>query len=363
MEASKTYLIQVKGFDESIAERIVAPQAQSTAMLYNRKWNKWQDWCNEHEVNPSYPTAPQVAKFLVYLFDVKQFQIDTIKGYRSMLSSALKHHSAINVGKDQDISDLIQRLETERPPRSSSQPSWDLSFVLWSLTQPPFEPIRDPAKVHLRFLTWKACFLILLASGARRSEIHAIKTKNVTYSESEKTLTLKPSPDFISKTRLAKGGGVLRPYIIKSLCSVLPPSEETDRSLCPVRVARVYMDRTKDHRKDKKLLFIAISPNHPTDIRVNTISAWMRDLIEYCYRNQNDKALELMGPRRAHEIRAKAASVVFTSNAAMEDVLASGQWQHHNTFTQHYLRDISEEDQDRWMSLGPIVAGGKVINT
>jgi len=122
------------------------------------------------------------------------------------------------------------------------------------------------------------------------------------------------------------------------------------------------MDRTRESRKDKKLLLISVNSNHPKDIHINTISAWMRELIEFCYRNQNEKALELMGQRRTHEIRAQAASLVFTANAPFEDVLASGSWQCHNTFTDHYLRDLTEVDQDRWFSLGPIVAGKRVVN-
>lgn len=280
-----------------------------------------------------------------------------------MLASALKHHSGINVGKDQDLSDLIQSFEQERPPRSSLQPKWDLTFVLWSLTQPPFEPIKDADKVHLKFLTWKTCFLLLLASGARRGELHAIKIKNVTYNDREGTLTLKPSPEFISKTRLAKGAQILQPYIIPSLCKILPTEEETDRALCPVRCTKVYMNRTKDHRKEKQLLLISCLPHHKGDIKINTISAWMRELIEYCYRNLNDTALELMGSRFTHEVRAHAATLVFKANAAIEDVLAAGNWSHHNTFTQHYLRDLTEVDQEHSLSLGPLVAARKIVNS
>ena len=44
------------------------------------------------------------------------------------------------------------------------------TFLLSSLTKAPFEPIKD---TDLKHLTLKTAFLLALASGKRRSEIHA----------------------------------------------------------------------------------------------------------------------------------------------------------------------------------------------
>ena len=53
--------------------------------------------------------------------------------------------------------------------RSRTIPKWNLSLVLHIPTQPPFEPQE---KAALKHLTWKTVFLLALASGKRRSEIH-----------------------------------------------------------------------------------------------------------------------------------------------------------------------------------------------
>ena len=47
---------------------------------------------------------------------------------------------------------------------------WNLSVVLNELTKAPFEPMQD---TDLKHLTLKTAFLLALASGKRRSEIHA----------------------------------------------------------------------------------------------------------------------------------------------------------------------------------------------
>jgi len=49
-------------------------------------------------------------------------------------------------------------------------------MILWTLSGHPFEPMFDE-KVFLQFITWKTTFLVLLAAGARRGEIHDIPCK------------------------------------------------------------------------------------------------------------------------------------------------------------------------------------------
>ena len=46
--------------------------------------------------------------------------------------------------------------------------------------------------------------------------------------------------------------------VIPALKPTLDPSLVQDKSLCSVRVLRYYLDKTKDLRKGKKLLFVAI---------------------------------------------------------------------------------------------------------
>ena len=353
--------LKLEGFNDEVAKRISNPLAKSTSKVYDAKWKIWNKWCNDKKRDPSKPDVPQVASFLNDLFN-NGHSVSSITGYRAALASALRFSSDIDISNSVELSKLVQFFTRTRPPRSTLIPKWDLAIVLWTLMEPPFEPIWDPDKVPLKFLTWKVAFLLLLASGARRGELHAIKLENVTYPKDFAHVTLRPDPGFLSKTRLTTGKA-LDPFVIPSLSDSLGPDLKQDRKLCPVRAVKTYLHRTpKEFRKNRKLLLVSYSArgdNTDKDISVNTLSSWISDLIQFCYKNPGNLAISLSG-RSTHEIRAYAASLVHKGSWAMEDVLASGQWSNNLTFIDHYLRDLTEQ-QGPISRLGPIVAGQKVV--
>ena len=63
-----------------------------------------------------------------------------------------------------------QQNQVVKPIANRSIPSWDLSLVLMSLTKAPFEPLKVAS---LKILAFKTVFLMALASGKRRGEVHA----------------------------------------------------------------------------------------------------------------------------------------------------------------------------------------------
>ena len=46
----------------------------------------------------------------------------------------------------------------------------------------------------------------------------------------------------------------------------LDPALVQDKSLCPVRALRCYLDKTKDLRKGKEILFVAIKEGYSKDL-------------------------------------------------------------------------------------------------
>ena len=69
--------------------------------------------------------------------------------------------------------------------------------MLNELTKAPFEPIKD-----LKHLSLKTAFLLALASGKRRSEIHGCK--QVSNLGQWEKVTLFPSLDCIAENQLAR---------------------------------------------------------------------------------------------------------------------------------------------------------------
>jgi len=345
-----------QGHEDAVADRILAPQAKSSQKVYDAKWAQWVKWAQENGVPHLNPSLPNIASFLQALFN-QGLAVSTIAGYRSVLSSAFKFHTTLNVSHSLELSALIENFKHERPQLSNLVPKWDLDLVLWTLMEAPFEPIYDEKSVPLTYLTWKTTFLLLLASGLRRSELHAIPAKGISYPRDFSHITFRPDPGFVSKTTL-KTGQVLQPFAIQSLEKLV--GKEKERTLCPVRCTRAYLKRTEPLRGDRKLLLLSPDPRVHKDISINTISSWMSSLISFCYRQPGKTAVALSG-RSTHEIRAYAASLVHRGCWSLEDILQSGSWKSNQVFVNHYLRDLAEQEGNL-NRLGPLVAGKRIVN-
>ena len=204
-------------------------------------------------------------------------------------------NSTINVSKDENLPHLLDSFHRDRPKGRRGIPSWNLSLVLHQLTKAPFEPLKEASLKHL---TFKTVFLLALGSGKRRSEIHAWLHKNIRQKSDWSKVSLYPSPSFLSKNQLTKEGpDSVAPVVIPALASTLEKSLKGDRSLCPVRALRYYLDRTSDLRQNKELVFVSFKKGFDKDISpVFTpqplravgvlfspmVSGWVRTLVRRC---------------------------------------------------------------------------------
>ena len=58
----------------------------------------------------------------------------------------------------------------------------------------------------------------------------------------------------------------MSPVIITALTTIVDRQFKQDRSLWPVRALSYYLNRTKDLRGDRSLLFISFKKGHSTDM-------------------------------------------------------------------------------------------------
>jgi len=117
-------------------------------------------------------------------------------------------------------------------------------------------------------------FLILLASGARRSEVHALSPKGLQHHARWDWVSIRTVPGFISKTQLrTQGATALERVNIHALSTLVGQDSPEDLLLCPVRALRAYLSRTQDMREGKSLLFISYQPEKKGDISKNTLSS------------------------------------------------------------------------------------------
>ena len=154
-----------------------------------------------HSNSPHFssPSVKQISDFFLYLYQDLNRRPSTIDGYRTATVDTLgpmAHHIAHNA----DLHRLLSSFHWDRPKSSRNLFEWNLSVVLSELTKAPFEPMKD---TDLKHLTLKTAFLLALAFGKCRSEIHAwVANKVSNLGQLEKVPF--PSSDFIAKNQLAK---------------------------------------------------------------------------------------------------------------------------------------------------------------
>ena len=356
--APRSSTIRKHGFSEEVAARIEAPQRGSTRAVYKSKWTIFVKWCKSNKVDFRSPSVNQIADFLLYLFKERNLQPSTIDGYRTAIADMVGNDK-LNITSDENLTRLLDSFHRDKPKGRRGVPSWNLSLVLHQLTKAPFEPLR---KASLKHLTFKTVFLLALGSGKRRSEIHAWLAKNIRHQEDWSKVSLYPSPSFLSKNQLARDGPTsVAPVVIPALAPTLDKSLSGDRSLCPVRALRYYLDRTKDSRQGKELVFVSFKTGFQKDIVPATISSWVKQTILLCYQLSDQKDQDLHQVR-AHDVRAFAASRAFQGGIFLDQILSACHWKAHNTFTQFYLKDLAWADSELY-HLGPVVAAQQIQDT
>ena len=358
--ASRTATNQRAGFSQEVVERISKPQRKSTLRQYQAKMNRFFRWCNETDVNLDSPTIPQISEFFQMLFHKEKRQPRTIRGYQSVLANHY-NHVVVPVRDSVELTRLVQSYFRDRAPANRLAPPWDLGIVLKALKEPPFEPM---ATSSLKYLTLKTVFLTTLASGRRRSEIHALAHNKVRSARPDginEILHLGNIPEFIAKNQLLHGpSDSSKDILIPAIRDYLGPDLQNtkDGTLCPVRAIKHYRKRTKPFRGSKRLLFLSMQRNREPDIAPATISSYIKQTIQFAY---SDKVNRPKGVK-AHQVRSAASSWAFTGGASLKQLMDACFWRSHTTFSSFYLKDhwTCETDKDMF-SLGPIVAAGSIV--
>ena len=276
---------------------------------------------------------------MCFLFNEKNRCPSTIEGYRTAIADTLGN-IPLDISNNTEIARLIASFHRDKQKSSRSLRKWDLSLVLHQVKQPPFEPLEE---APLKYITWKTIFLLALASGKRRSEIHAWTLYGLLCLGDWDQIQLTPCPSFIAKNQLAKEGHqAVSPVVIPALKT---PQDDNHKDilLCPVRDLSTYLKLTADLRHDKTLLFISYKQGHSKDIQCSTISSWINNTIKFCFSRVGD--MDLLGVK-AHDVRAS-----LLPKPSMDQILQACHWKSHNTFTSFYLKDLLGQNQKTFLTI------------
>ncbi len=247
-------------------------------------------------------------------------------------------------------------MSVERLCFKPHSPRWDLSLVLRALMESPFEPMSESS---LKFLTFKTVFLVALATAQRRSEIHAMSFDRVSFSRRGEAV-LGFIPGFLAKNQAPNTSR--SPIIIPSLSGYVS-RDIPDRTLCPVRALKFYVEKTKTPsiRQGRKRLFVSHSEGVSKEIAAATISRWIVSTIEKAYViTGNSESLRSLAKISAHEVRAVSTSWASFQGVALADVMQAASWRSHSVFSSFYLRDCWTL-ADGMSTIGPVVAAQSVV--
>ena len=197
---SRSGQLQEQVFSVEVAERIAAPQRSSARTIYKSNWALFEKWCRENSLDFSTPSVKQVTDFFMYLCQDLNRRPSTIDGYRTAIVDSLGP-TGLHISQSSDLNRLLSSFHRDHPKSSRNLPKWNLSVVLSELTKAPFEPMKD---TDLKHLAIKTVFLLALACGKRRSEIHAWVANKVSNLGQWEKVALFPSSDYIAKNQLAR---------------------------------------------------------------------------------------------------------------------------------------------------------------
>ena len=322
------------GLPKGVIDTIQSARAPNTRSAYEARWCAFENWCTVEGVVPFQAPVGTILSFLQSLVD-KRLAYSTVKVYMAAISAC---HVGFEMGSAW-MHPLIRRfmkgaMRLLQVPKSRV-PAWDLAFVLDSLSGPPFEPLES---VDLRLLSLKTALLVALVSAKRVSDIHAFSVSEecTRFSTDGTRVVLTTNVAFVPKNQLRTA----EPVDLREFCP--PPfasaEEEKRHKLCPVRVIRTYVDRTKQHRKTLQM-FVSWAPKTlGKAVSKVRISQWIVEAIELAYRC---KGVQPPVSVKAHSTRGLATSWALSKGVSVQDVCTAASWGSSLTFARYYMLDVT----------------------
>ena len=318
---------RLSGFSERAAQFLVQSRRESTRTVYNSRLDAFHAWCEEVGVAPREASLPSIADFLISLYD-KGRALSTIRGYRSAIAAVHAGFAdGTSVSSAPQLAALLKSFSLKRPFFRPLTPAWSLPKVLEALARPPFEPLCSATLLHT---TIKTVFLMAIASGQRRSSLHALSVAPGHIRWEGRGVRLIPKASFIAKNQSDTSGSV--EVVLHPLSDF--SSVSGDKLWCPVRALKWYLHKTKPFRKSDQLFLVSREP-HSAASR-DTISRWLVLAIKAA----GPEALTPGRTPRAHDTRSVSTSWALFNGVSVRDICKAAFWKSPSSFTAFYLKDV-----------------------
>ena len=223
--------LKSQGLSERVVARVLEARALSTRKHYKSQWDVFVTWCVSLQLDPLNASIFLLTRFMDHLFNDRKVSVRTIKNYRSSIAFHWRTQTGFEISEhDKIIKDLFRSFKRERPIPHKHVVTWDIGYVLSYFSSGRF---KNWDQCSDKDLTLKCVFLLALATGKRRGELHALQHGVRWIKGNYRQVELIPSPSFISKNQLAADVGALRPFTLSSLDELAGPEGKEDKLLCP----------------------------------------------------------------------------------------------------------------------------------
>ena len=180
----------------------------------------------------------------------------------------------------------------------------------------------------------KCLFLVAVASGRRVSELAHLGWDQPFLHLTNSSVSMIYTPEFIAKNE--DPTSLHAPLVINSVSATVP--ERQEGLVCPVRA--IYYWRkfiTKNSNRDRLQLFQLPSGARAS---VRDISRCLVSIIKSSHESLEDVDARLLNVK-AHDVRAVAASRIWSLRPAWSDLAGSFSWKNRNVFISTYSRGVS----------------------
>ncbi len=320
---------------------------QSSIDSYQNKWSLYIQWCKSRMFHPIYTNLSHVCAFLNYLFELGRSS-STVLGYLACISTLTELVTEEKWGSNLIVKNLISHLSRKYYKPTREPPQWEIS-VLNGLAK------VNNRTCHKYELLQKSAFLLTLAAGARRSEVHAFLYTDLKHDINWTYVTIQIKESFLAKhQKTVKKKGAMKPLTVWAL----PLIENEHNPICPVWTLRAYVNRTKHSRSPGQVrLFIPSKDKLSKDIKIDSVSRWIKQGIELGYSFMDEV---VNTPHYAHQVRSTASSVAFATGVPLSQVLEAGNWSSQHTFFKNYYYPPSKTTTE-WLSQNTTTVMGKAV--
>ena len=349
-----------EGYSQKVLEHMSKARAGTTRAVYASKWAVFPQYCQEHNINAFKARSADIAEFLTWAFEERKSSPRTLQGYRSAIAARLRLSAGYDPGQDEFLTQLLKSFLVQRPVKDKSVIRWDLKLVLHYLKH---GRLRLSANLNPRDITLKMVFLLALASGKRRGELHALEPTLYQVGKFWSAVKLKPRPDFLGKTHFTtSGAGTFQELVIPALSSRKQPDPD-EVALCPVHTLRAYKEISDKYRAPaQKRLIISFVQNRDTDISAQSVSNYLKWLVTQAYQESaEDEQVSSQFKMTPHDLRDVATSLKAITQVSMHELLAAGTWASMDTFLNCYIKQFSRSELTGLYELGPFVSAGSIL--